>query len=42
MIRKSTGKIFLLTLTIAALVSTGYAQAIIKLLWSRPDMPKQL
>ena len=31
MIRKSTGKVFLLTLTIAALVSTGYAQAIIKI-----------
>jgi len=31
MIRKSTGKALLLTLIIAALVSTGYAQAIIKI-----------
>ena len=31
MIRKSTGKVLLLTLIIAALVSTGYAQAIIKI-----------
>jgi Skp family chaperone for outer membrane proteins len=31
MIRKSTGKALLLTLIIAAIVSTGYAQAIIKI-----------